>query len=103
MPPDFVVPDANVLIALCAKETDKFAVADAQMQKYAAVGCMFNAPGVLVAEVLYILCGKLMRSVLSSAEHSIAVQTLQAQMQSILPPPGGDAALVTRAEQIRGA
>ena len=102
MKPDYVVPDANVIIALCAEEADKYVTAAAQMQQYIIDGCQLFAPGVLAAEVLYILCNKLMRGTLTPTAHTAAVQTLHGYMQTIAPPPSGDAGLVLRAEQLRG-
>jgi predicted nucleic acid-binding protein len=47
-----VVPDANVLIALCAKEKDKLATAKTAFNEYSNKGYEFFAPSVLVAEVI---------------------------------------------------
>ena len=35
------------------------------------------------------------------AEHDQAVKSFEAQMKAVLPPPDGDAALITKAEEIR--
>lgn len=51
-----VVPDANVLIALCAKENDKLQTAENAFNDYISQGYEFFAPSVLVAEVIFILC-----------------------------------------------
>ncbi len=100
--PASVVIDANVVIALCAKEADKLAAAEAKMKEYAQRGCEIYAPGVIVAECLFVLCNKLRDSVLTAAEHSIAVQGLIALMAAVKPPPNGDADLIGTAEAIRG-
>lgn len=96
-----VVVDANVLIAICAREKDKFSKAETALKDSAARGQVFYAPGLIIGEVLYVLCGKLQNGILTAAEHDKAVRSFQAQMNAILPPPRGDAALVTRAEEIR--
>ena len=44
-----VVIDANVVIAICAKEADKLANAEAKIKEYSTNGCAFYAPGVIVA------------------------------------------------------
>jgi predicted nucleic acid-binding protein len=98
--PDLII-DANVLIALCAREVDKHAIADAELTRYAQAGSLFYAPGVIVAECLYILCKKLQDGTLSSSDHAVAVTDLCSYMGMILPPPKGDRMLVARAEQIR--
>jgi predicted nucleic acid-binding protein len=59
--PGSVVVDANVLIAFCAKEKDKFTKAHDALADYAQKGWLFYAPGVVVGEVLYVLCGKLQK------------------------------------------
>jgi predicted nucleic acid-binding protein len=99
-PPSLII-DANVLIALCAKELDKYAVADAELTRRAQAGYVFYAPGVIVAECLYVLCKQLEVGSLSTADHAAAVADLCTYMGMILPPPGGDRTLVARAEQIR--
>ena len=100
--PASVVLDANVVIALCANEADKVANADAKVKEYLADGSHFYAPGVLVAECLYVLCRKLMDGVLTPVEHGAAVQALIAMAAAIDPPPHGDRSLIQRAEAIRG-
>src|SRR5215470_2844364 len=96
-----VVVDANVLIAIYAREADKFTQAEAALGAYAASGSLFYAPGLMVGEVLYVLCRKLQDGLLSQSEHETAVRSFLAEMYAVLPPPGGDAALITRANEIR--
>ncbi len=96
-----VVIDANVLIGICAREQDKLVTAEAALLDYSTRGWLFHAPGVIVAEVLYILCGKLQGGQLDPAAHQEAVESFQDQMKAILPPPRGDASLIARAEEIR--
>jgi len=100
--PVSVVIDANVAIALCAKEEDKLANAEAKMKEYAGNGCSFYAPGVIIAECLFVLCRKLNDGVLTPVEHTSAVLSLVTLMAMISPPPSGDKSLIKRAEEIRG-
>jgi predicted nucleic acid-binding protein len=99
--PSSITIDANVLIALCAKELDKYAVADAELTSCSQAGSQFYAPGVIVAECLYVLCRKPEDQSLSPTDHAAAVADLNAYMGMILPPPHGDQTLIVRAEQIR--
>lgn len=99
--PGAVVIDANVLIALCAKEQDKAATADAALKNYTSQGWLFYAPGVIISETLYVLCGKLQSGALTEAEYNIAIRSLIAYMGVILPSPNGDASLIVRAEEVR--
>lgn len=99
--PGVVVIDANILIAICARETDKFSLAETALKDYAARGWLFYAPGVIVSEVLYILCGKLQSGSLAPVDHAKAVQDFADQMRVVLPPPFGDASLIIRAETLR--
>ncbi len=100
-PTGAVVLDANVLIAICAREQDKLATAEAALAAYTTKGWLFYAPGVILGEVLYILCGKLQNGRLDATAHQEAIENLQDQMNAILPPPRGEAALIARAEEIR--
>lgn len=95
-----LVLDANVLIAICTHETDRDAAATAELHRYAALGYDWYAPGVIVAETLYVLCGKRNDGSLTSSAYALAVQTFQTMMDTVLPPPHGDKSLIQRAEQI---
>lgn len=99
--PRFLTLDANVLIALCSKETDKFAIAHKELVRYAQAGYQFYAPGVIIAESLFVLCKKLADNSISPADHAAAVADLCTYMGMILPPPNGEGSLVARAERIR--
>jgi predicted nucleic acid-binding protein len=99
-PPSLVI-DSNVLIALCAREADKYAVADAELTRLAQAGYQFFAPGVLIAECLFVLCKKLQDGSLSPADHTSAIANFCTYVGMVLPPPHGDRTLVARAEQIR--
>ena len=99
--PPCVALDSNVLIAICAKESDKYAVAREELARYATEGYILYAPGVIIAEALFVLCKKLKDEILSAADHAAAVADLITFLEAIEPPPNGDRSLVARAEQIR--
>ena len=69
-----VVPDANVLIALCAREKDKLKTAETAFDDYIAKGYDFFAPSILVAEVIYVLCQKLSDGSLTQPEYEKAIK-----------------------------
>jgi predicted nucleic acid-binding protein len=98
--PGAVVLDANVVIALVSNEPGRDAVVTAEITHYASQGYQLFAPGVIVAETLYILCGKLNSGSLSPTDYATAVAAFRRTMVTVLPPPNGDAALILRAEQI---
>lgn len=100
--PVSVVIDASVVIALCAKEADKIESAETKLLAYSKSGCDFYAPGVLIAECLFVFCRKLQAGELSPEDHGAAVGALEVLMSSIKPPPVLDASLVKRAEHFRG-
>jgi hypothetical protein len=77
-------------------------VALAQMRQYVQDGCVAYGPGVLAAESLFGLCRKVQTGLMTPAEHQRAILHFQVRMRGIRPPPAGDAALIARAEQIRG-
>lgn len=99
--PGAVVVDANVPIAIAANEPGE-PQATAAINHYLAQQYTFYAPGAIVAETLYVLCGKLQDGSLTAPEHAQAVQDFQLFMGMLEPPPSGEAALVLRAEAIRG-
>lgn len=96
------VIDASVLIGFCAKEPGKFEAARSKIQECLNRGWRLFAPGVLIAEVLHVLCRKQQESVLDSSGYSDAMAVFAGMMSAIEPPPLGDALLIARAEQIRG-
>ncbi len=96
-----VVIDASVAIAISARETDREPKANAELHRYSTAGYTFYAPGVIVAETLYILCGKLQQGLLTTDEHAQAILDFETLMANILPPPGGEVSLVAHAEAIR--
>ncbi len=98
--PGALVIDANITIAVAAKESGKKTKALAEMVRYAQLGYTWFAPSVIIAETLYILCGKKQRGELSAIAYATAIAGFQTTMTSINPPPNGDRALIARAEQI---
>lgn len=96
-----VVVDASVMIAICAKEHDKQVTAKEALEDYVAKGWAFYAPGVIVAEVMYILCLKLQDGLLTPALYEKAVENFHNQAINFLPPPSGEASLIKRAKEIR--
>ena len=82
-----VVIDANVVIAICTNEADKLTKAEAKLQEYATKGCRFYAPGVLVAECLFVFCKKLKDGVLTGPEHASAIKAFITLMAAIEPLP----------------
>lgn len=68
-----VVADANVLIALCSKETDKIKTAETAFEDYTNRGFEFFAPNVLIAEVIFVLCQKLANGILTQIEYDEAI------------------------------
>jgi predicted nucleic acid-binding protein len=103
MPPAAVV-DACFVIGLCAKEDNKYTAAKAKLDDYANKGWQLFAPGILIGEVLFVLCRKLNdESALDSAEYALALSSFIALMNEIKPPPKGDSSLIQRADQIRNS
>ena len=96
-----VVIDASVMIAICAKEQDKQVTAKDALDDYVARGWLFYAPGVIVAEVMYVLCLKLQDGSLTFALYEKAVENFHDQAITFLPPPSGEASLIKRAKEIR--
>jgi len=62
-----VVIDASVMVAICAKEQNKQVTAKDALDDYVAKGRIFYAPGVIVSEVMYVLCLKLQDGLLIPA------------------------------------
>jgi predicted nucleic acid-binding protein len=95
-----VVVDSNVLIAICSKETS-LTTAKQAMADYATKSWVFHALGVIVAEVLFVLCRKLSDGTLTAAAYDEAIEIFKDQIAVFLPPPSGDAALIQRAKEIQ--
>lgn len=98
--PGALVLDANIVIALACVEPGRDVLVMAEIAHYATLGYRLFAPGVLIAETLYILCGKLRSGSLTPADYITAVATFRRTMMTVLSPPNGDTALIQRAEQI---
>ena len=98
--PGAVVIDANFSIALAARESAKEAQAKAAITYYTKNGYLLFAPGVIVSETLFVLCGKERAGLLDPAEYEQAVADFQIFMNPVLPPPNGEVSLILRAAQI---
>jgi len=95
-----VVIDASTMIALCAKEPQRYTTAQREIENSAGNGSLFYAPNVIVSETLFALRRKLTDNALTSGEHAQAVQSFHVRMAAVLPPPHGEASLIIRADQI---
>lgn len=98
-----VVVDANVVLAICSHEKLTYQKALTAFEEYANKGWEFYAPGVLTAEVLFVLCRKLVDGILSEAEHRQSVEAFTILSSSIKNPENGDKTLISAAEKIRGS
>lgn len=96
-----VVPDANVMIALCAKEKDKLQTAENAFKNYTKLGYEFYAPSILVAEVIFVLCQKLADGSLTQPEYDKAIDIFGDYLKGIELSPNGEASLLKRAVEIR--
>lgn len=97
-----VVIDANILLAICTKES-KQTIAETALDDYAAKGWTLHAPAAILIEFMFIACQKLKSGALSQADYDKAVVYFSNYLSVILPPPNGDAALVKRAKEIQAA
>ncbi len=95
-----VVIDANILVAICAKEPRE-PTAKAALSDYTAKNWAFYAPGAILTEVLFILCRKLQSGEIDAAKHKKAVEEFNDYMSAILPSPQGDIGFILRNEEIR--
>lgn len=95
------VLDASFLVGFCAKESNKFTPIKTRLDFYAANGWVLFAPGVVVGEVMYVLCKKRAEQGMPEKDYRAAVDVFVALMKDIHPPPDGEAALIGRAEQIQ--
>jgi predicted nucleic acid-binding protein len=99
--PSSITIDASVAIAFCAREPGNHVKAKAYLDYHSKNGSQFFAPGVLIAEALYVFCKQLADGRLTATEHAQAVQSLEVFMAAVLPPPKGDKSLIVRAEELR--
>ena len=98
---DCVVIDANVPIAIAANEPGEQNATSA-INHYLANQYVLYAPRAIVAEVLYVLCGKEQDGSLTAAEYLQAIEDFALFMPIVHWPPGGDGSLVRRAAAVRG-
>ena len=101
LPPEAVVIDANIPISIAANEPGE-ASATSAINTYLAQKCRFFAPGAILAEVLYVLCGKKQDGSLTAIEYTQAIEDFDLFMRLVSSPPNGESSLIRRAEAIRG-
>lgn len=101
-PAGAVVVDANIPIAIVANEPGA-PKASAAITRHLSNAYELYAPGVITAEVLFVLCRKLKEGLLTPAEHAQAVEDFELFMRIMKSPPGGEGSLVRRADSVRGA
>lgn len=99
--PSAVVPDANVLISLCAKEKATYKTAKTAFDDYINRGFEFFAPEVIVAEVIFVLCQKLAAGDLTKPSYEKAIETFKDYMSFISAAPNGESSLIDRSIEIR--
>ena len=95
-----VVIDANICVAIATKEADREPQAHAELQAFAARGFACYAPGVIIAETLYVLCRKRHDGSLSAPDYAQALVDFELLLSRVLPPPNGDVSLTRRAFEI---
>ncbi len=95
-----VVIDANIAIAISSKESGREKRATVELQALATAGNLLYAPGVIVAETLFVLCRKHQDGILSAADYTHAIADFEHLLAAVLPPRDGDFALVSRAQHI---
>lgn len=96
-----LVVDASVMVAVCSREAGRYEDVEDLLERHADRFGTLYAPGVLMAEVLFALCRKLQAGDATPEQHGDSIRAFVAYAAAILPPPGGDHALIERAEQIR--
>jgi predicted nucleic acid-binding protein len=101
--PEAIVLDANAVIAFCTKEAGRYEKIKAYFEYHTSGGSLFYAPGVMIAESLYVFCRKLTESKITQSDHSIAVRALELLVENILPPLDGESTLIAPAERIRAS
>ena len=89
-----LVIDASVAVAIAAREANRDASANSVLRAFSENSYCFYAPGAIITEVLYALCQKHQRAVLTDAEYDLAVTEFEILMRNVLPPPLGDSALI---------
>src|SRR5437764_8407270 len=99
-PTGAVVVDANVAVAIVSKESARESKASSELSAYSSKGFSFYAPGAIISETLFVLCRKHADGFLPAADYAQAVIDFELLMAQILPPPNGDASLISRAAAI---
>ena len=99
-PPGAVIVDANIAVAIAAKETKREALAVAELSNYAVQGYEWFAPGAIATETLYALCQKFQAGLLTEVEYEKAISTFEVLLSSLLSPPDGESVLIHRAYEI---
>ena len=100
--PSSVTIDANILIALCAKEVDKYDTADAELTRATLGPGLYFMCRASSWPSACMSCARNVRITLfHPMKHAAAVSDLGTYMGMILPPPQGEQSLIARAEQIR--
>ncbi len=95
-----VVVDANIFVSLCTKEQATYSQSLAAFNHYSQQGWHFYAPHVVVSEVMFVLCKKLQDGMITSSEHTQAIQYFKRYLSSVYRPTGGDGSHIDRANQI---
>ena len=100
--PTYVVVDANVLVAIAAREPLTGDIASDEMSRYTDEGCSFMAPALIVSETLYALCRKVESNVLSPIDYERAHIVLTTLLDVIqIPSDFNPVVVATRAHQLR--
>jgi predicted nucleic acid-binding protein len=95
-----IVVDANIAIALAAREATRHPILSVELDRYTANGYRLFAPNVIVSESLYILCGKHRSGTLTAKEYGDAVTELALFLSGVSNPTDGDSTLIARAAAI---
>ncbi|HLA94618.1 MAG TPA: type II toxin-antitoxin system VapC family toxin [Pyrinomonadaceae bacterium] len=93
-----LILDANIIIAVCSKEPTALLI-ESTLENYSTDGWEFFAPGIIVAEVLYILCQKLQNDLLTPQSYAEAVDNFQDQMK--VTQTSDDSLIIERAKEIQ--
>ncbi|CAN5259418.1 hypothetical protein BH20ACI1_BH20ACI1_12980 [soil metagenome] len=98
--PDASVIDASILVSIASKEAGTFLAAKNAFDIYAMNGWEFFAPSVIISEVMFALCQKLVAGILTESEYEQAVESFLDYM-TFIETPDDESSLVKRAVEIR--
>lgn len=98
--PDAVVIDASILVSISSKEAATYIAVEAALDSYTEKGSLFFAPNVIVGEVIFALCQKLVSRVLTEAQHEKAIESF-IDLAKDISMPKNEMDLVVRANKIR--